>query len=65
METEHDPAEESQKSPDEATGALDADNPTPSEDAGQKGAGAATGGDEGLDEGSQPEGKDARDAERP
>jgi hypothetical protein len=65
METEENPAEESQKSPEDATGALDADNPAPSEDAGQKGAGAATGGDEGLDQGSEPAGEDARDAERP
>ena len=65
METDHDPTEESQTSPDDATGALSEDNPTPSEDAGQKGAGAATGGDEGLDDGSEPEGEDARDAERP
>ena len=65
METEENPTEESQQSPEEATGALDADNPGTSEDAGQKGAGAATGGDEGLDEGSEPAGEDARDAERP
>jgi hypothetical protein len=65
METEQNPTEESQKSPEDAKGALDADNPTPSEDAGQKGAGFATGGDEGLDEGSEPAGEDARDAERP
>jgi hypothetical protein len=45
--------------------ALDEDNPEPSPDAGEKGAGAATGGDEGLDQGSEPEGEDARDSERP
>ena len=49
----------------EETGALNEDNPEPSEDAGQKGAGTATGGDEGLEEGSEPAGEDARDAERP
>jgi hypothetical protein len=65
METEENPTTESEKSPDEATGALNTDNPEPPEDAGQKGAGAATGGDEGLDEGSEPDGDDARDAERP
>jgi hypothetical protein len=50
METEQNPTEESQETPD---------------DAGQQGAGAAIGGDEGLDGGSEPEGEDARDAERP
>ena len=65
METEQNPTEESQDAPDESTGALNEDNPEPSEDAGQKGAGVATGGDEGLDQGSEPEGEDARDAERP
>jgi hypothetical protein len=56
---------ETEQNPDEATGALNADNPEPPDEAGQKGAGAATGGDEGLDHGSEPEGEDARDAERP
>jgi hypothetical protein len=65
METEQNPSEETTKSPDEVTGALNEDNPETSEDAGQKGAGFATGGDEGLDLGSEPEGDDARDAERP
>jgi len=65
METEQNPTEESQETPSEGTGALNEDNPAPSEDAGQKGAGFATGGDEGLDEGSEPAGEDARDAERP
>jgi hypothetical protein len=63
METEHNPTEER---PEEGTAALDDDNPPPPDDAGQKGAGAATGGDEGLTEGSEPgEGDDIRDAERP
>jgi hypothetical protein len=65
METEQNPTDESQETPDESTGALNDDNPEPSEDAGQKGAGFATGGDEGLDEGSEPGDEDARDAERP
>ena len=55
METEHD----------ESKGALNEDNPTPPEDAGQKGAGVQTGGQGGLDEGTEPEGEDARDSERP
>jgi hypothetical protein len=65
METEQNPTDESTEAPEEATGALNDDNPDPSEDAGQKGAGAATGGDEGLDGGTEPEGADAREAERP
>jgi hypothetical protein len=62
METEENPTE---NAPDESTGALNEDNPEPSEDAGQKGAGVATGGEGGFDQGSEPEGEDARDAERP
>ena len=66
METEQDHTEEPEDRPDEGTAALDTDNPDVPEDAGQKGAGVATGGDEGLTEGSEPgEGDDIRDAERP
>ena len=66
MDTEQNPTEESQDRPEEGTAALDADNPTPPDNAGQRGAGMATGADEGLDEGSEPgEGDDIRDAERP
>ena len=65
METEQNPTEESQETPGESTGALNDDNPEVPADAGEKGAGAATGGDAGLDGGSEPEGTDARDAERP
>ncbi len=39
MDSEPDRTEESQQSAEESTGALDEDNPSPSEDAGQKGAG--------------------------
>ena len=49
----------------EEKGALNEDNPEPSEDAGQKGAGFATGGDEGLEGGSEPEGEDIRQHEKP
>lgn len=66
METEENRTEESEDRPDEGTAALNADNPTPPEDAGQRGAGIATGADEGLEEGSEPgAGDDIRDAERP
>ena len=66
METEHNPIEESEDRPEQDTAALDADNPSLPEDVGQKGAGAATGGDEGLTEGTEPgEGDDIRGAERP
>jgi hypothetical protein len=40
----------------EEKGALNEDNPEPPEDAGQKGAGAATGGDEGFEGGTEPGG---------
>ena len=40
-------------------------SPTEESHAGHKGAGFATGGDEGLDGGSEPDGDDARDAEWP
>jgi len=66
METEQNPTPESEDRPEEGTAALDTDNPHLPEDAGQKAAGVATGGDEGLTEGSEPgEGDDIRDSERP
>ncbi|MEA2330684.1 MAG: hypothetical protein QOK00_1137 [Thermoleophilaceae bacterium] len=68
METESDPGQEPQESadePTEATGALNEDNPKPPEDAGQKGAGAATDAIGGLEGGSEPHDEDARDHERP
>ena len=66
METQQDHSEETEDRPDEGTAALDTDNPTPPEDAGEQGAGMATGGDEGLTEGTEPgEGNDVHDSERP
>lgn len=68
METERDPTqepEESTEEPTEATGALDEDNPTPPDDAGEKGAGTATGATGGLEHGSEPRDQDARQHERP
>ena len=41
------------------------DNPEPSEDAGQRGAGSATDAIGGLEEGTEPEGDDVRESERP
>jgi hypothetical protein len=49
----------------EEQGALNEDNPEVPDDAGQKGAGTQTGGDEGLEGGSEPEGEDIRQHERP
>jgi hypothetical protein len=49
----------------EDKGALNEDNPEPSEDAGQKGAGAATDAQGGLQSGSEPEGDDIRQHEKP
>jgi hypothetical protein len=69
METERDPSQEPQQSPDdepsESTGALNDDNPPPSDDAGQKGAGTATGARGGLEGGSEPDDQDARQHEKP
>ena len=61
IETQHDPTEE----PDEATGALDADNADLPDDAGEKGAGDATGASGGLHGGTEPRDEDARNHERP
>ena len=49
----------------EEKGALNEDNPEPSEDAGEKGAGSATDAQGGLESGSEPEGEDARQHEQP
>jgi hypothetical protein len=65
METEHDPPQEPDESADEATGALNEDNPEPPDDAGQQGAGDATGASGGLEHGSEPRDQDARQHERP
>jgi hypothetical protein len=65
METEHDPTEEPDDAVDEATGALNEDNPDLPDDAGQKGAGDATGAQGGMEEGSEPRDQDAREHERP
>ena len=65
METEHDPAREPEETDDEATGALNTDNPEPPDDAGQKGAGDATGGSGGLEQGTEPREQEARRHERP
>jgi hypothetical protein len=61
METQHDLTGE----PDEPTGALDDDNPDLPDDAGETGAGDATGASGGLEGGSEPQGEDARHHERP
>ena len=61
METQHDPTEE----PDEATSALNEDNPDLPDDAGEKGAGDATGASGGLERGSEPRDQDARRHEQP
>jgi hypothetical protein len=61
METQHDPTEE----PGEATSALDDDNPELPDDAGEKGAGDATGATGGLEGGSEPRDEDVRQHERP
>jgi hypothetical protein len=53
METERDPREE--ETTDEAEGALNEDNPTPPDDAGQRGAGSATGGIGGREHGTEPD----------
>ncbi|MBA2629788.1 MAG: hypothetical protein H0U84_02035 [Thermoleophilaceae bacterium] len=64
-ETERDPTpQESQQSP-EDTGAKNDDNPTPPDDAGQKGAGSEGGAIGGLEHGTEPEGEDIRQHERP
>lgn len=60
-----DPAEGSEHGADERTGARTKDNPTPSDDAGQKGGGTATGAIGGMEHGSEPRGQDAREHERP
>ena len=65
METEHDPYREPEESNDEATGALNEDNPEPSEHVGQRGAGDAAGASGGLEQGSEPRDEDARQHERP
>jgi len=65
METEHTPHEESEKDADEAAGALDEDNPEPAEDAGQRGAGAATDAIGGREEGSELGDQDSREDEQP
>jgi hypothetical protein len=65
METEHDRPQDPDEDVDEATGALNEDNPEPAEDAGEKGAGDATGGSGGLERGSEPQDQDARRHERP
>jgi hypothetical protein len=57
--------EERDTQADEAKGALDRDNPEPPDDAGQRGAGDATGASGGLEGGSEPEGEDVREHERP
>jgi hypothetical protein len=67
MEEERDTTQEPPQSsgePLETSGAHN-DNPPPPDDAGQKGAGTATGAIGGLEEGSEPSGEDARDHERP
>jgi hypothetical protein len=64
MQTEHDP-QEPEESNDEATGALNEDNPEPAEDVGQRGAGDAAGASGGLEQGSEPRDTDARQHERP
>jgi hypothetical protein len=56
METEHD---------EEAKGALNDDNPDPPDDAGERGAGDATGGSGGLEQGTEPREQEARRHERP
>ena len=61
MDSEHDPKD----SADEATAAHDDDNPTPSEDAGQKGAGTATGAIGGMEDGTEPGDQDERRHEKP
>jgi hypothetical protein len=61
METQHDPTEE----PDEATGALDDDNPELPDGTGEKGAGDAAGASGGLDGGTEPRDEDVRKHERP
>ncbi|MEA2361081.1 MAG: hypothetical protein QOD71_226 [Thermoleophilaceae bacterium] len=68
METGPDPREEpveSAEEPTESTGALNEDNPGPPDDAGQKGAGDATGASGGLEHGTEPDDEDAREHERP
>ena len=64
METERDPTQQSQDSADEAEGALNEDNPAPPDDAGQKGAGSATGGIGGREHGTEPEDEDAAEDEQ-
>ena len=49
----------------EEKGALNEDNPEPPEDAGQKGAGAATDAQGGLEGGSEPESDEIREHEKP
>ena len=66
-ETERQPPEE-QHGADESTeakGAKDDDNPALPDDVGQKGAGSETGALGGLDHGTEPDGEDARQHERP
>ena len=67
MDTEHDPRHESPKADEESDSkaARNKDNPSHPDDAGEKGAGSATGAIGGLDEGSEPEGEDIRQHERP
>jgi hypothetical protein len=65
VETEHDSPQEHEETADEAAGALNEDNPDPPEDAGQKGAGDATGASGGLEQGSEPRDQDARQHEKP
>jgi hypothetical protein len=65
METEHDPPRDAEEGVDEATGALNEDNPEPPDEAGQKGAGDATGAIGGLQHGSEPDDEEAREHERP
>jgi hypothetical protein len=58
METEPD-------TPGEDPGAKNDDNPEPRENAGERGAGSATDALGGLEGGTEPEGEDVRDHERP
>ena len=64
METERDPIRESQDDAAEAEGALNEDNPTPPDEAGQKGAGSATGGIGGREHGTEPGDEDAAEDEQ-
>jgi hypothetical protein len=65
VNTEHDESRDPDESVGDAAGALNEDNPEPSEDAGQKGAGDATGASGGLEKGSEPRQQDARQHEKP